>query len=169
MSDIPEEPKKSGADVACAVGKAALSSVPVVGGPAAEMLGLVFGPPLERRKAQWLERLAGAVNEVQEKVSELTPEKLSQDEAFVSTAMRATEIAVRTHQKEKLEALRNAVVCAALPGAPDDTLKQIFLNHVDSLTPLHLQILAKPHWRSTRAFQEVCNSALWLSACTLQE
>jgi hypothetical protein len=33
-------------------------------------------------------------------------------------------------------------VSAALPGAPEDTLQQIFLSHVDSLTPLHLQILA---------------------------
>ncbi len=142
MSDVPEEPKKSAADMAYTVVKAAVSAVPVAGGPAAELLGLIFGPPLERRREQWLEQLASAVKEVQEKASELTPEKLSQNEAFVSTALRATEIAVRTHQQEKLEALRNAVVSAALPGAPDDTLQQIFLNHVDSLTPWHLRVLS---------------------------
>jgi hypothetical protein len=109
MPDIPEEPKKSAADVAYTVAKAAVSAVPVVGGP--------------------------------EKVSELTPERLSRNEAFVSTALRATEIAVRTHEHEKLEALRNAVMSSALPDAPDDTLQQIFLNHVDSLTPWHLRIL----------------------------
>ncbi len=142
MSDIPEQPEKSAADVAYGVVKAAVSAVPVAGGPAAEVLGLIFGPPLEKRREKWLEQLAGAVKEVQEKVSELTPEKLSQNEAFVSTALRATEIAVRTHQQEKLQALRNAVVSAALPNAPDDTLQQIFLNHVDTLTPWHIRILA---------------------------
>jgi hypothetical protein len=141
MQDIPEEPKKSARDVAYAVAKAAVSAAPVVGGPAAELLGLIFGPPLEKRREKWLEQLAGAVEELQEKVSELTPESLSKKDAFVSTALRATEIAIRTHQQEKLEALRNAVVSAALPGAPGDTQQQIFLNHVDSLTPLHLQIL----------------------------
>jgi len=145
MAGIPEEPKKSGADVAYAVAKAALSAVPVAGGSAAEMLGLIFGSPLERRREKWLRQLADAVNEIQQKATELTPEKLSEHEAFVSTALRATEIAVRTHQQEKLEALRNAVVSAALPGAPEETLQQVFLNHVDSLTPLHLQILAFFH------------------------
>src|SRR2546421_9006344 len=43
MSDIPEEPKKSARDVAYTVVKAADSGVPIVGGPAAELLGLVFG------------------------------------------------------------------------------------------------------------------------------
>jgi len=33
-------------------------------------------------------------------------------------------------------------VNAALPGAPDETMQQIFLNHVDNLTPWHLRILA---------------------------
>ena len=142
MSDIPEEPKKSAGDVAYTLVKAAVSGVPVAGGPAAELLGLVFGPPLEKRREKWLEQLAGAVEEIQQKMAEFTPEKLSQDEVFVSTALRATEIAIRTHQQEKLEALRNVVVNAALPGAPDETMQQIFLNHVDNLTPWHLRILA---------------------------
>lgn len=142
MSDIPEQPEKSAADVAYGVVKAAVSAVPVVGGSAAEVLGLIFGPPLEKRREKWLGQLAGAVKEVQDKEAELTPEKLSQNEAFITTALHATEIAVRTHQQEKLEALRNAVVSAALPNVPDETMQQIFLNHVDNLTPWHLRILA---------------------------
>ena len=142
MSDVPEEPKKTAADIAYTVVKAALSAVPVAGGPSAELLGLIFGPPLEKRREKWLEQLANAVKEVQDKVSELTPEELSKDEAFVTTALHATEIAIRNHQQEKIEALRNAVVNAALPGAPDETMQQIFLNHVDNLTPEHLRILA---------------------------
>src|SRR5262249_11288807 len=46
MSDVPDEPKESAGDVAYAVAKASVSGVPVVGGSAAELLGLVFGPPL---------------------------------------------------------------------------------------------------------------------------
>jgi hypothetical protein len=141
MDDISDEPQKSGADVAYGLVKAAVSSLPVADGAAAEILSLVFGPPLERRREEWLQRLADAVREIQENVADLTPEKLSQNEAFVSTALRASEIAVRTHQEEKLEALRNAVVSAALPDAPDDTLQQIFLNYVDALTPWHLRLL----------------------------
>ena len=86
MSDIPDRPEKSAADVAYGVVKAAVSGIPVAGGPAAELLGLIFGPPLERRREQWLEQLGDAVKELQDRDAELTPEKLSQNEAFITTA-----------------------------------------------------------------------------------
>jgi hypothetical protein len=142
MDKIADQPQKSSSDVAYAVVKAATSAVPVVGGPAAELLGLIFGPPLEKRKEAWLNLLAGAVETIRETVAELTPEKLSQNEAFISTALHATEVAIRTHEQEKLEALRNAVVNTVLPQAPDESLQQIFLDYIDEFTPWHLRILA---------------------------
>ena len=142
MSDLPDQPKKSAGDVAHTIVKAAVSAAPVVGGPAAELLGLIFGPPLERRREAWLNLLAEAVKEDQSKAAELTPEKLSQDAGFISTGLRATEIAIRTHEQEKLEAPRNAVVNSVLPNSPEDTIEQIFLNYVDALTPWHLKLLA---------------------------
>lgn len=142
MADIPAEPKMSAGDYAYGVVKAAVSAVPVAGGPASELLGLIFGPPLEKRRGEWLNELADAIREIQGRVAELTPEKLSQNEAFVTTALHASQIAIRTHQRDKRDALRNAVVSAALPDAPDETLQQIFLNYVESLTGWHLRILA---------------------------
>jgi hypothetical protein len=80
----------------------------------------VFAAPLERRKQLWLEQLALVVEEVQKWVDELTPETLAANEAFVTVAMHATQIAVRNHQQAKLEALRNAVLNSALPNPPQD-------------------------------------------------
>jgi hypothetical protein len=142
MSDIPKEPERSAADVAHTIVKAVISAVPYAGGPVAELLGLVFGPPLEKRQKKWVQDLADSVNEIQQKVAGLTAARLSENEVFVTTALHATEIAIRTHQQEKLEALRNAVVNSARPGPPDETLQQIFLNCVDTLTPLHLRTLS---------------------------
>lgn len=142
MNKITDQPQESASDVAYAVVKAATSAVPVVGGPAAELLGLIFNPPLERRRKAWLNLLADAVETIGKQVAELTPERLSQNEAFVSTALHATQVAVRTHQQEKLEALRNAVVNAGLLQAPDESIQQIFLDYVDEFTPWHLRILA---------------------------
>ena len=48
---------------------------------------------------------------------------------------------VRSHQAEKLEALRNAVLNSALPNAPDDDLQLMFLNYVDSMTSWHRRLL----------------------------
>lgn len=141
MSDVPEEPKKSAADVAYAVTKSVVSAVPVVGGPAAELVGLVFGPPLEKRREKWLEQLADAIKEIQSRVDELTPEKLSKHEAFITTALHATEIATRTHLKEKLEALHNAVVNSATDLHLEDDVRSMFLSLIDAFTPTHLRIL----------------------------
>jgi len=142
MSDIPKEPERSAADMAHTIVKAVVSAVPYAGGPAAELLGLVFGPPLEKRQKKWMQDLADSVNEIQRKVAGLSTAQLSENEVFVTTALHATEIAIRTHQQEKLDALRNAVVNSPQPGSPDETLQQIFLSCVDTLTPLHLRTLS---------------------------
>jgi hypothetical protein len=142
MPDHPAKPEVSASDVVHAVVKGAVSAVPVVGGVLSETLSLVFSPPLEKRREKWIETLAGAIEEIKHRLDDFSPDKLSQNEAFVTTAMHASQIASRTHQEEKLRALRNAIVNAALPDAPDETKQQIFLEHVDSLTPWHLRILA---------------------------
>jgi hypothetical protein len=141
MSRVPKHPKRSAADYVQGITKAAASSVPVVGGPAAELLGLVYGPPLEKRREKWMDELADVVNELQQKVENITPESLSQNESFISMSLRATEIAMRNHQKDKLAALRNAVLNAGLKIGIDETIQQIFLNHIDALTPSHLKVL----------------------------
>ena len=48
--------------------------------------------------------------------------------------MRASEMAMRTHQREKIEALGNAIVNSQLKGAPEETIQQIFWNDVDDST-----------------------------------
>ncbi len=80
--------------------------------------------------------------ELQEKVEGFKMEDLSENEAFVTMVLQATQVAVRNHQEEKLEALRNAVLNSALPNAPDDDIQLIFLNLVDGLTTWHLRVLA---------------------------
>ncbi len=129
-------------DVAHTVAKTALSAIPVVGGPAAEIFAAIIAPPLSKRRDKWIEEIASAVKELQDQVAEVTPEKLSKNDSFITTLLYATQIASRNHQEEKLGALRNAVMNAALPNAPDEDLQQVFLNHVDSLTPWHLSILS---------------------------
>src|SRR5260370_7181085 len=48
---------------------------------------------------------------------------------------------MRSHQREKLQALRNAVLNVAAGTAPDENLQLVFLNYLDTLTPLHLTLL----------------------------
>lgn len=121
--------------------RAALSAVPLTGGPAAELFAAAIVPPLARRRDEWFEGLAVAVKELERKVEGFKVESLSSNEAFISVVMQATALAVKTRQKEKLEALRNAVLNTALPSELDEDTRLMYLNLIDTLTPLHLRML----------------------------
>lgn len=140
MEEFPTKP--SGGDVARELGRAIVSAIPVAGGPLQVMFENIFASPLERRKQAWLEQLAEAVAEIGRLVANLTPANLSADEAFITVAMQASQIAIRNHQKVKLDALRNAIINSPLPNHPHEDEQMIFLRLIDQLTPWHLRILA---------------------------
>lgn len=82
------------------------------------------------------------LNDLSEKVDDLTPEKLATNEAFNSTFFQAAQAVLRTHDKEKLEALRNAVLNVAAGAAEEDQSRvTAFLSLIDRFTPAHLRIL----------------------------
>ncbi|MNG05433.1 hypothetical protein D3C84_886230 [compost metagenome] len=68
-------------------------------------------------------------------------EELGHKEEFISAVMYASHIALRTHQVEKREALRNAVINVATGQSPEEALEYMFFEWIDSLSVLHLQIL----------------------------
>jgi hypothetical protein len=136
------KPQKSIGDVAHALAKSVISQTPIVGAPAAEIFALVVTPPYERRRDEWIENIGNGLKELAEEVEGFKIEELSQNEAFITTVTHASQVAIRNHQKEKLEALRNAVLNAALPNAPEEDLQLMFLTYIDSLTTWHLAILS---------------------------
>jgi len=68
-------------------------------------------------------------------------EELQSDDVFIDTVLQASQIASRNSQEEKRRALRNAVLNAALPNPPEQSLQQMFLNFVDTFTVWHLRLL----------------------------
>ncbi len=122
------------------VSRAALSGIPVLGGALVEAFNALIEPPMARRKTEWMAQVTEAINELCEK-GIVTEQDLQENEKFFTTLVHASNVAIRNHEKEKLDALRNAVLNSALPGAPDDTLQQLFLNLIDSCTSWHIAIL----------------------------
>ena len=55
--------------------------------------------------------------------------------------VRSFQIALRSHQEEKLNALRNGVINTAKPMFPEDDIYLMFINWIDTFTPWHLRIL----------------------------
>ena len=137
--DKLQVPEKTKGDAAHAIVKAGLSAIPVIGGPLAELFQNVILPPLDKRRAEWMQKVGQKLLELEE--SGLKLEDLRENEEFISAVMHATQIALRTHQNEKLRALRNAILNVAKGQAPEEVLQHVFLNLIDSFTELHLRIL----------------------------
>lgn len=135
------KPKVESADIIHSLVKAGFSAVPVVGPVAAEIFSLVIAEPISKRRDAWIESIASDLKMLEERIDKFKIADVSKDEIFVTTLLHATQAALRSHQKEKLEALRNAVLNAAMRTEPEVDLHLIFLNLVDSLTPWHLRVL----------------------------
>jgi hypothetical protein len=107
-----------------------------------------FAAPIEKRRERWLIELGKVVNQLCDRVDDLTPEKLFASEPFVSLALTASRIALRSHQEDKLAELRNAVLNSMAASAPSEDKQFILLRLVDELTPTHIQALAAARVRT---------------------
>ena len=142
MNDHGETlPQPTGWDHAHLAVKAALAALPVVGGPAAELFAAIIAPPLARRRDEWLQSLAEGLEALANRVGGFDAESLAHNEAFVSVALQASRAAIQTHHKEKLEALRNAVLNVAAGRAPDEDEQAMFLSYIETLTAWHIRML----------------------------
>jgi hypothetical protein len=138
--DLAKLPSETRGEVAEGLVRAALSAVPFVGGPAAELIGLVLEPAIRRRRDKWLTELGEAVSQLRDHSVNFA--ELADNEAFVTIVLNATAAAARTHEEDKLRALRNAVARAALALGPDEHTEMMFIRFIDEFTALHLQLLA---------------------------
>jgi len=120
-------PQPTEADNAQAIARAGIAAIPVIGGTIDEILSLVLAPAVARRRDEWLKELADALDQVEKKVEGFKVEELAKNEAFVSATIQATVIAVGTHQREKREYLRNALLNIAKGITSDDIKQQFFL------------------------------------------
>jgi len=136
-----ERPKPSAGDAVHTAARVGLSLVPVVGGAAKEIFNAIVAPPLAKRQAEWIESVIEKLRELEEKVEGFRIENLAKNANFITTVTYATIIAIRNHQEEKLEALRNAVLNTALSPLVEEDLMHMFLNFIDELTPWHLRLL----------------------------
>ena len=133
----PQAEKK---DKAIAVIRAAVSSIPYAGNAAIELMPLLFTAPLERRRQEWMNEVAGALRELEQDRG-ISLDELQSNEAFISVLVQASQVAVRNHQREKIQALRQAVCNSAVSVKIEEALQLLFVRFIDELTPSHLSLL----------------------------
>ncbi len=134
-------PQARAGDVAVGTTRAVLSAIPMVGGSATELLSLVLAPPVARRRDEWLKELADALEQLERRVDGFSVEALQNNEGFVSITLQAAQAAMRTHQEEKRDALRNAALNSALSQDADEDEQLMFVGLADVFTVLHLELL----------------------------
>ncbi|PUZ21572.1 hypothetical protein GA0116948_11092 [Chitinophaga costaii] len=127
-------------DVAHSLVKGGLGTIPIIGSLATEIFGLIVTPPLEKRRAEWMNQIAEKLKALEDK-NAIDFHELSNNEQFIDVVLQATALALKTSEKEKIKAFQNAVVNTASREAPDQTVSQIFLNQLDGFTTWHIRIL----------------------------
>jgi hypothetical protein len=135
-----DPPQPTDGDHVHTLGRAGIGSIPVIGSAATELFQKVIAPPLEKRRQAWMEEIAQGLRELEEK-QKCVIDDLASNDAFIDTVMAASQAAIRNSQVEKREALKNAVLNAALPNPPDESRQQMFVGLVESLTVWHLRLL----------------------------
>jgi hypothetical protein len=123
-------------------GKAIVSSLPAVGSLAVGFFDSYIVSPATQRLHIFLETLVQELEELKSKIESVNVES----PIFVTTFMRARQIAICTHQKQKLEALRNIVLNSSIPRSIEDDVLAMFLNWTDYFSELHISTLRHLHY-----------------------
>jgi hypothetical protein len=144
-------PKPTTADALHKVGEmgitvaGGIATVFIGAGGIGSVLGKVFTaaikPPLAKRTEQWMTRVSERILRLEQDINGFSIDQLANRPFFVTSFLQASQIAIRTHQEEKLTALQNAVINIARPIFPEDDIYIIFLNWIDSFTAWHIRTL----------------------------
>jgi hypothetical protein len=130
--------KEKSKETLYAITKGGLSAIPGAGGIISELFGVVVADPASKRREELLVKIDTRLIQLEEQGIDI--EALRHNEEFLSVILQSYQIAIRTHQKEKIESLLNAV--SNTPASKiDDNMKHMFLMFIDSFTEWHLRIL----------------------------
>ncbi|KTD41856.1 hypothetical protein [Legionella parisiensis] len=136
---VKKPPQEQLIDKAAKLIKAGIDSVVPGGAIATEFLLSLFKMPYQTRSEEWQKELTDAINKIQE--SGIDIEQLQKNEEFIDILFQSIPLGLKHHQKEKKQALKNAIIHSALGEAPDFSIQQVFLNCIDTFTIWHIKIL----------------------------
>ena len=109
-------------------------------GAGRELMGLIVTPPIEKRKEKWMTEVSERLIDL-ENSQKVNLKELQENPQFIDTVIQATSYALKSSEKEKINAFQNAIINTALNEVPELTISHIFLNLIDSYTSWHIKIL----------------------------
>lgn len=123
--------------------KSAFGLVPFAGGALAEAFELAVTSPAEKRVEKWISELSQVVNELVTRFEEVTPERLGKNEAFTTTVIATSRIAMLTESQEKLSMLKSAVLQTGSGVVLSEVVRNTFLEIIARYSPEHVIMLRK--------------------------
>lgn len=131
--------------------KALLSSIPTVGSLGVSLWESRTPSPAMQRLYIFLETLVREFEDLKSKIELVDFES----PAFQTTLIYVYQIVIRTHQEQKLEALRNIVLNSSIPRSVEDDVLAMFLNWIDGFTERHISTLKHLHYLDRYAPEEL--------------
>lgn len=118
---------------------------PGLGYSAQQIASWAVPDPVEKRRADWFNKLSSDLRELSGRMEGFDPKSLGDNEDFITAVMEATPLAIKTHKEAKREAFRNTVLNVAAGHVIDDVLKGRFLQCLDQFSEAHIKVLRILH------------------------
>ncbi len=145
-SDVEKSTKGDKLYKTLEIGTQAVSSLlpePVLQAGISCTLAFLFsylGNPMEKRRNEWIQQIDQALAILESKFSDLE-QRISNNENVLSVIIAASQMAMKTHNKNKLKALQNIIVNTIMHPNYEEYKIQMFLSMVDGFTEWHIRIL----------------------------
>lgn len=138
IKDIVYEAAEIGSQAACS----SLHSpvLQVLGNALSSVLFALLKNPMEERRNDWIQQIDMDVYELNKKYNNLE-ERIRENENVLSTVITASQLAMKTCSKEKLQALRNIIVNTIIYPDYEEYKLQMFLNMIEKFTEWHIRLL----------------------------
>lgn len=143
---------------------AACNLDPVTAIAASQIIDSVFRIPYDKRRLEAMENQILVLQEAVKRRPSLTEEDIEKHQAFVSASIRAAQIDFNTHEQEKREYLRTALLNVLLGTTADETKQQIFFNAIDAFAAAHVKALQVLAGRTTVPWTESLSNRTFVSA-----
>lgn len=135
-----EPPKEEAIDKVIKLTKAVIDSTVPGGSLVTEVLLSIIKLPYQQRNEQWQKDLCDALNKIKDMGIDFTA--LQNNEEFIDILFQVIPMGIKHSQNEKRQALKNVIIHSAQDDLQNFSLKQMFLNYIDTFTIWHIKILA---------------------------
>jgi len=129
--------KKTKHDHTLAILKAAVSAIPVAGGPVASLLSDYLPNEVEHRKTRLLTQLDKDLKILEGKYN---AETLTRAE-FLTIFFKSFKKAMETHREEIIDAYRAIILNSLIDSTPDQDEIALFIGITERLSPIHVKLL----------------------------